>query len=109
MKLVSQILLVVGFSLPVWCGAADLKESKFTQVVNDVKVIAAADKTQKAATVNEMFKMPDMILTGPASRAELVAEDKTITRVGANTIFSFDAATRTIGLEKGTLLFHSPK
>ncbi|MDB6024145.1 MAG: iron dicitrate transport regulator FecR [Verrucomicrobiales bacterium] len=109
MKLASQIVLFVAFSVPVWCGAADLKQSKFTQIVNDVKVVSAADKSQKSANVNEMFKLPDMIRTGPSSRAELVAEDKTITRVGANTIFSFNAATRTVDLEKGTLLFHAPK
>jgi hypothetical protein len=89
--------------------SADLKQSKFTQVVNDVQVISASDKTQKPAAANQLFKLPDIIRTGPASRAEMIAEDKTITRVGANTIFSFDAATRTIDLEKGSLLFHSPK
>ena len=42
--------------------------------------------------------MPDILKTGPQSRAELVAEDETVTRVGANTIFSFDPASRTIDL-----------
>jgi len=38
----------------------------------------------------------------------LVAQDETVTRVGANTIFSFDPANRTIDLKQGSLLFHSP-
>ena len=88
--------------------ATDLKQSKVTQVVNDVQIISAADQKEKAATVNDLFDMPDILRTGPASRAELVAADQTITRVGANTIFSFDPANRTIDLKQGSLLFHSP-
>ena len=35
--------------------------------------------------------------------------DKTITRVGANTVFSFEGKDRSVNLESGSLLFHSPK
>jgi hypothetical protein len=91
------------------CPAADLKQSTFTQVVNDVRIVSAADSSEKSAIVNTVFTMPDLVRTGAASRAELVAEDKTITRVGANTVFSFDPANRTIDLQQGSLLFHSPK
>jgi FecR protein len=88
--------------------ATDFKQSKVTQVVNDVQIISAADQQEKTASVNDVFTMPDILRTGPASRAELVAEDDTVTRVGANTIFSFDPASRTIDLQQGSLLFHSP-
>jgi len=88
---------------------SDLKESKFTQVVNDAQVISPADNAKHAATVDGIFKLPDVLRTGPASRVEMVAEDKTITRVGANTIFSFDPANRSIDLKQGSLLFNSPK
>jgi hypothetical protein len=90
-------------------GEIDLKESKFTQVVNDVEVISTSDNGKHAATVDGVFKLPDVLRTGASSRAELVAEDRTITRVGANTIFSFDAAKRSIDLQQGSLLFNSPK
>jgi FecR protein len=88
--------------------AADFKQSKVTQVVNDVQIISAADQTKKNAALNDVFTMPDILRTGASSRAELVAEDDTVTRVGANTIFSFDPASRTIDLQQGSLLFHSP-
>ncbi len=88
--------------------AMDLKQSKLTQVVNEVQIISAADQVQKAAAVNDVFAMPDLLRTGAASRAELVAPDETVTRVGANTIFSFDPANRTLDLKQGSLLFHSP-
>lgn len=88
--------------------AIDLKQSKVTQVVNDVQIISATSQQTKAVSVNDVFTMPDILRTGPASRAELVAADETVTRVGANTIFSFDPASRTIDLKQGSLLFHSP-
>jgi len=108
-KLFSVSSFLVGFLIISAGYAADLKQSKFTQVVNDVEVISPADNSRKAAAVNDIFNMPDLVRTGEASRAELIAEDKTITRVGANTIFSFDPASRTIDLQRGSLLFHSPK
>ncbi|HXI73412.1 MAG TPA: FecR family protein [Verrucomicrobiae bacterium] len=88
--------------------AADFKQSKVTQVVNEVQIISGADQATKSATVNDLFSLPDILRTGPASRAELVAQDDTVTRVGANTIFSFDPARRTVDLKQGSLLFHSP-
>src|SRR5580704_4521477 len=110
MKKLFAVSSYVGGFLIISIGqAADLKQSKFTQVVNDVEVISTADNSQKAAAVNDIFNMPDVVRTGAASRAELVARDNTITRVGANTIFSFDPANRTIDLQQGSLLFHSPK
>lgn len=89
-------------------AAADLKQSKLTQVVNDVRIISADSQSEKTAGVNDLFKMPDILRTGSGSRAELVAADETVTRVGANTIFSFDPANRTVNLKQGSLLFHSP-
>ena len=110
MKNFASHLLFAGCLLTaISSRALDLKQSKFTQVVNDVQIISGADKTAKSAMLNDLFKVPDILRTGPNSRAELVAEDQTITRVGANTVFSFDPAHRTIDLQKGSLLFHSPK
>jgi hypothetical protein len=110
MKKYFTVSSFLGSFLLVSLGhAADLKQSRFTQVVNDVRVVSLADSSEKPAVVNAVFNLPDLVRTGVASRAELVAEDKTITRVGANTIFSFDQANRTIDLQQGSLLFHSPK
>ena len=88
--------------------AVDLKQSKVTQVVNEVQIISAAAQQQKPAAVNDIFAMPDILRTGAASRAELVAQDQTVTRVGANTIFSFDPENRALDLKQGSLLFHAP-
>lgn len=106
MKKLFTVILLGLFTLPSALLAIDLKQSKFTQVVNDVEVISA-DKSHHQATANDVFKMPDVLRTGPNSRAELVSTDNTITRVGANTVFAYDPASRTLDLQQGSLLFHS--
>lgn len=88
--------------------AAPLTQSTFTEVVKDVNVVSASTKTAQPATVNELVTAPDLVRTGPESRAELTAPDQTITRIGANTVFSFEPTGRNIDLERGNVLFHSP-
>lgn len=85
-----------------------LTESTFTEVINDVNVVVPSTHAAAPAKVNELFKTPNLVRTGPASRTELTAPDQTITRVGANTVFSFEPAGRNLNLEKGSILFHSP-
>ena len=108
MKKLIVLLLCGCLAAASTSSAIDLKQSKLTQVVNDVQIISAASQSKKTAAVNDLFNMPDILRTGAGSRAELVAADETVTRVGANTIFSFDPANRTIDLKQGSLLFHSP-
>src|SRR3954471_3718135 len=102
-------LLFIGFFCAcVSTFAAPLTESTFTEIVKDVNVVAATTQTAQPATVKELVKAPDLVRTGPASRAELTAADQTITRVGANTVFSFEPAGRNLNLQQGSVLFHSP-
>jgi hypothetical protein len=98
---------VVGVALPLW--AATLNESTFTEIIQDVQVVAGAAKTTTPAKVNELFRAPDLVRTGAGSRAELTAPDQSITRVGANTVFSFEPSGRNLRLDQGNVLFHSPK
>ena len=100
-------LWVLSSFLTLALSAADLRESKLVQVVNEVKV-APPQAGEKDAKVNDTVRAPDKIRTGAKSRAELKAEDNTLTRVGANTVFSFEQSGRTLNLEKGSVLFHSP-
>ena len=97
---------VAGLVLPL--HAAALNESTFTEVIKSVVVIAGTTKATTPAQANELFRAPDLVRTGAGSRAELTAPDQTITRVGANTVFSFEPAGRNLNLEKGSVLFHSP-
>src|SRR6266581_2572754 len=90
-------------------SAAQFSESTITEIIKDVNVIPATTTASSPAALNQLVKAPDMVRTGADSRAELTAPDKTITRVGANTVFSFDTKDRVLNLHKGSLLFHSPK
>jgi hypothetical protein len=83
-------------------------QAKITQVVNDVSIIEKTSLQKGAATINQQFMAPDFLETGRRSRAELITEDGTITRVGSNTLFSFEPTKREIQLKQGSVLFHSP-
>ena len=99
--------LVLGISAVAF-AAAPLTESTFTEVIQDVKVVAASDRAVTPARKDASFKAPDLVRTGPASRVEMTAPDQTITRIGANTVFTFESGERNLRLEKGSLLFSSP-
>jgi len=100
---------LVGISLlaALSLSAAELRESTLVQVVNEVK-LAAPQAAEKDAKANDVVHAPDKIRTGAKSRAELKAPDNTLTRIGANTVFSFEQSGRVLNLEKGSVLFHSP-
>jgi hypothetical protein len=85
-----------------------LTESRFTQVINEVKVIQMPTLTAAPAKVEAWVRSPDRVRTGADSMAELEAPDRTVTRIGANTVFSF-GQDRSMNLERGSVLFHSPK
>lgn len=89
--------------------ADDLQKARFTEVIRDVTVTKPDNSSARAAAVDSTFEVPEVIRTGLDSRAELEAPDKTIARIGANTIFSFESAKRTMNLQSGSVLFHSPK
>ena len=89
-------------------AAAPLTESIFTEIFHEVNTLTPAGNIAPAK-VNDLLKSHERVRTGAHSRAELTAADHTITRVGANTVFSFADSGRTLQLEKGSLLFHSPK
>lgn len=103
-----QILLGLLVAVPVVCSAANIDRSTLTEVVNKVTVIDAASRKTSAAQVRSEFVAPNVLRTGADSRAEMVAPDQTVTRVGQNTIFSFSRDSREIELEKGSILFQSP-
>jgi hypothetical protein len=89
-------------------AATPLTESTFTEIIKEAKVVAASTRNATPARTNEVFRVPDLVRAGPDSRVEMTAPDKTITRIGANTVFTFDPGERTIHLQKGSILFHSP-
>src|SRR6266487_380186 len=89
-------------------NAIQFKEARVTQIVNDVKLLLQ-QAAPRPATVSEVVRTGSAVRTGTQSRSELTFPDLTITRLGANTIFSFNEGTREMNLADGAILFHVPK
>src|SRR5438067_10238686 len=106
----SRAGLVLLFSTAVilLLTAAQGKEGRVTQVVQDVKVLAP-HVAARPAHLNDNVTDGSAVHTGADSRAELSFADLTITRVGANSIFSFDQDGRNVNLETGAILLRVPR
>jgi hypothetical protein len=83
-------------------------EGHVTQVFNDVKLLPAQAEAHPAA-LNDRVDENTGLRTGDDSRSELTFADLTITRLGANTIFSFNRAGRSIRLDSGAILLYAKK
>ena len=63
----------------------------------------------RPAESQDVVKASNFLLSETESRAELKYDDGTIVRIGQNTIFTFEANSRTLNLKKGTFVFFIPK
>jgi hypothetical protein len=59
--------------------------------------------------MNDKVGAGEAVRTGDASRSELTFPDLTISRLGANTIYSFNRAGRDVSLTNGSILLRVPK
>jgi hypothetical protein len=84
------------------------KEARVTQIIRDVQ-LQPVGATPRPAVQDDQVNENTGVRTGDESRSELTFEDLTITRLGANTIFSFDKAGRRGELESGSILLRVPK
>ena len=95
-----------------WVGgtvqAKPLGQATVTQVNNDVRFKPGAGN-ERAAKAKDVVTGSDTVRTGQKSQAELEFEDRTITRLGSNSTFTFDPEKREFQLKKGLLLFDMPK
>src|SRR5205807_1025930 len=71
--------------------------------------LLAAKAASRAAAVNDTVHEGTAVRTGTDSRTELLFLDQTLTRLGANTVFSFGAGARTYDLGSGAILMSAPK
>ena len=88
--------------------AGPLTSAEVTKIINRVTVIEPAKGT-RPATLRDVIKDNLGLQTGARSRSELLFQDNTLTRVGAETFFSFKTGTRDLTLEKGSMLLQVPK
>src|SRR6266403_3087159 len=88
--------------------AAELRAARVTQIINDVKLLPG-QAAARAAVVNDSVGAGTAVRTGMDSRSELTFSDLTITRLGANTVFSFNGEARQVDLGSGAILVQVPR
>jgi len=95
------------FSLGVNMGiaATEFKDAEITTLKNIVEHDAGQGAVP--AKVNEKIAENSKVTTAAASMAELTFGDSSITRIGANSVFSFQSKERLVKLDKGTALIHA--
>jgi FecR protein len=101
-------LIGVGVGLATILCAAEQKQARVTEVIRDVHTLTA-QMAARPTVVNETVRQGMAVRTGTDSRAELVFTDQTLTRLGANTVFSFGAAAHTYNLGSGAILMTAPR
>ncbi|MEY2546472.1 MAG: hypothetical protein QOG48_1589, partial [Verrucomicrobiota bacterium] len=93
-------------ALPV--NARPFSEAHVTKIINEVKLVDPSEAS-RAAKLDDVVRDKVAVETGAKSRSELQFEDKTLTRIGPETSFSFAAGTRDLTLDRGTMLLQVPK
>jgi len=110
MKLVSRTLAggLACLVLVLPYRTATAKEARVTQIIREVKLLPT-DAAAREAALNDKVSEETGVRTGNESRSELTFPDLTITRLGANTIFSFNKSGRTANVDTGSILLRVPK
>lgn len=105
-----NILLSLGAVVLVTpAGFAEtLQSARVTKVVNEVRLYQPSAASKNAA-VGDRISGKTSLQTGRRSRSELIFQDDTLTRLGSNSIFSFERGSRDLALEQGTVLLSVPK
>lgn len=82
--------------------------ASITQLIREVSLLPA-DAPARRAVLNDTIPETTAVKTGGDSRAELTFADLTITRLGANSLYSFKNAGRRVELKSGATLLRVPK
>lgn len=90
-------------------AAIPFTSATVTKVENRVSYGETRGGSRRRAEVTDVVRASNYLLTETDSRAELQYQDGSLVRVGQNTVFSFDASSRTLSLDKGSFIFHVPK
>src|SRR4051812_15973210 len=110
MKHISKTLAgcLACFASVLPCPTTSAKEARVTQIIREVKLVPS-DAAAREAALNDKVSEETGVRTGTESRSELTFPDLTITRLGANTIFSFNKSGRTANVDSGSILLRVPK
>ncbi len=105
---IAAVALAMFFIGVNGAAGADLSQAVVRQKVNVVTLAASLQAAPRPAAQGSVVHDDNVVRTGTESRAELEFSDQTLARLGANSIFSFDAQTRALNCERGAILFSKP-
>src|SRR5262249_56026995 len=94
---------------PLFCAVTVLsltaaqREARVTKVVREVNLLAPK-AAARPAHLNDNVIDGSAVRTGVDSRAELTFVDLTITRIGSNSIFSFEKSGLNLNFQSGPIL-----
>ncbi len=88
--------------------AADLSQAKVRQKFNVVTLAPNLNASAHPVAQGALVQDDNVVRTGTESRAELEFTDLTLARIGANSIFTFDAQARSLECGRGAVLFSKP-
>ena len=107
------LLAAVALSLTVAFAGAAIPFTRATVTRTQNKVaygqITGGKGRTRPANQGDIVGSGNYLLTESESRAELQYDDGSVVRVGQNTVFSFEADTRTLNLKEGTFTFFVPR
>jgi FecR protein len=86
--------------------ATGKNEARVTQAIHNVQLLAP-DAAPRPASVNDNVRPRTAVRTGSDSRAELTFMDRTLARLGANSVLSFGEGA--FDLANGSILLYLPK
>jgi len=98
-------LFLFLFGVSYGFAATEFKDAEITTLKNIVE--HDAGQGAAPAKVSEKIGENSKVTTAAASMAELTFGDSSITRIGANSVFSFQSKERLVKLDKGTALIHA--
>jgi hypothetical protein len=104
-------LALLSIGVIIAQAALPYSEATVTRLQNKVSYgeQKGGQSVTRPAAVQDVIRARNFLLSENESRAELQYPDGTIVRIGQNTIFSFEADSRTLNLTKGTFIFYVPK
>jgi FecR protein len=105
-RLTSALVLALIATAPA--AGTSKRDARVTRLIREVSLLPT-DAPLRRAVLNDTVPETTAVKTGNDSRAELTFADLTITRLGANSLYSFKNAGRRVELNTGSTLLRIPK
>ncbi len=110
-----RLVIVLGFVMAVMPLMVSAQEApptntaaKVTEAIN-VVIQKSGTGEESPAHVNDQIKQDEVLRTGERSLAEVEFKDKTVTRLGSKSVFTFDGQPRKYKVSQGIAVICVPK